>query len=107
MPLENTSTVDAISIEPETGAVVLSIFDAWDWSDERAHLSALQAKLNSYFDFIQSGQIRESYPKAQGRQLKIQLVTQAPLTDNGSEFLKRAAMVASELDVIICHLHLK
>jgi hypothetical protein len=67
MPLEDTGKVDAISTEPATGSVVLTIFNAWEWSDERAHLLALQAKLNAYFDFIQSGQIREAYPSTEGR----------------------------------------
>jgi hypothetical protein len=34
------------------------------WSDEWQHLLALQAKLNAYFDFVQSGQIFEVRPEA-------------------------------------------
>src|SRR5436309_1853148 len=99
MPLEDTSKVDAISTEPGTGSVVLTIFDAWDWSDERTHLLALQAKLNAYFDFIQSGQIREACHSAEGRSLVIQVMTKFPVSLSGEEFLRQAASVASQLNV--------
>lgn len=107
MPLEDTSKVDAISTDPKTGFVVLTIFDAWDWSDERIHLLTLQAKLNAYFDFIQSGQIREAYPAAEGRPLAIRVMTKFPLSFSGQEFLQRAATAASQLNVAILHLHLE
>ena len=42
MPLEDSSKVDAISTDPRTGAVWLTIFDAWDWIEETRHLRALR-----------------------------------------------------------------
>ena len=31
MPLDNTGVIDAIGIENDTGMVILTIADGWDW----------------------------------------------------------------------------
>ena len=74
MTLETVETVDAIGIEDATQHAVLTIADSWDWEDERIHLSALQDKLNAYFEFIESGQIWEFYPTAHGKRIRIDVV---------------------------------
>lgn len=107
MPLDDSGKVDAISTDPRTGAVTLTIFDAWDWIEEPRHLLALQAKLNAYFDFIQSGQLLEAYPAAEDLPLTIQVITKFPLSLSGEELLHRAAIVASELNVAVSHLLLE
>jgi hypothetical protein len=56
MTLDTPDTVDAMGIEIGSGLAVLTIADELDWRDERAHLLALQTKLNAYFAFIESGQ---------------------------------------------------
>ncbi|PWU17391.1 MAG: hypothetical protein C5B50_11435 [Verrucomicrobia bacterium] len=80
MGLDNPKTVDAAGIEKETEFAVLTIADSWDWEDERQHLEALQTKLNAYFNFIESGQIRHSYPEAAGRKVVIEIVGKYPLS---------------------------
>lgn len=107
MPLEDTTVVDAISTDENAGKVFLTIFDAWDWTEERAHLEALQDKINAYLDFIQSGQISEAYPASAGHKLGIRVITKYPLPIAGVEFLNRAAETAAEIDVAIHHQHLK
>jgi len=57
MSLEKTDTVDAVGVENDSLQAVLTIADSWDWTEEQKHLSALQAKLNAYFGFIECGQI--------------------------------------------------
>lgn len=103
MPLEQTDKIDALGLESETGYVVLTIADSWHWDDEHGHLSALQAKLNAYFDFIESGQVWESYPAATGRQLIINVVFRFRPPAVAIEFLAKATNVASELNVLINH----
>jgi hypothetical protein len=75
MSVENTQVIDFIGFEEATGKVVLTIADHLPW-DDRDHLLLLQEKLNSYLAFIESGEIYESYPRAMGRQLVIDLVVQ-------------------------------
>ena len=99
MGLENVSMVDAVGIEPASDCVVLSIIDSWDWSDERGHLLALQNKLNSYLGFIESGQMNEAYPTADGKSLRIDLISRYPLPTIALNFLNNAKAVAQELAI--------
>lgn len=101
MALDKPEVVDAIGIEDATGFVVLTIADSWDWEDEGQHLLALQAKLNSYFEFIESGQVSESYPGASGRDLVIELVSRFPLPEAAQELVRRASEACSDLGVRI------
>jgi hypothetical protein len=90
MSLENTKVIDAAGIDEISGAAMLTITDAWDWSDETKHLLALQEKLNSYFAFIESGEIYDSYPKANGRKLIIEIIGRHPLPPRAQLFLEKA-----------------
>ncbi len=101
MALDKPEVIDAIGIEDATGAAILTIADSWDWEDEGKHLLALQAKLNSYFEFIESGQVWESYPKAQGRDLIVEVVTRFPLSEAGKELVRRASEACSDLGIRI------
>lgn len=99
MGLENLNAVDAVGIETESDYVVLSIIDSWDWSNERSHLLALQGKLNSYFGFVESGQIYDTYPSSAGKSLCIDLVSRYPLPTTALDFLYKAKVVSEELAI--------
>ena len=101
MGLENPGVVDAISTAKDDSQVTLSIFDAWDWVDEANHLFAIQDKLNSYSDFVQSGQIYENYPAAVSRPVIIQLVTKYPLPAKAEAYLNVARKAAVQLNLQI------
>lgn len=101
MALDKINSVDAVGIETSTDCVVLTIADSWDWSDEGAHLLALQAKLNSYFDFIEDGQLVESYPSAAGRRQVIDVITRYPLPTVGTALLDRARESVADLQIEI------
>jgi hypothetical protein len=103
MSLDNLGVVDAVSTEKDSGTIVLTIFDAWDWDDQREHLLALQAKLNAYFGFVESGQIFEAYPSAVGRTLRIDVISRYPVPDIALTFLEEAAAAASQLNIAITH----
>jgi hypothetical protein len=101
--LDNPEVIDAVGTERDSGTVVLSLFDAWDWDDERAHLTALRAKLNAYFGFVESGQIYEAYPAAAGKPLRIDIVSRYPMPDAALTLLENATTAASQLDITITH----
>ena len=103
MSLDTPSTIDALSDDKDGAAVSLAIIDGWDWSDEAQHLVALQAKLNAYFDFVQSGQIFETRPGARGKRLRIDLLTKYPLPDKAERFLQIASQAARQLEIEIAH----
>jgi hypothetical protein len=103
MGLENPAVVDAIGLEPATGFVVLAIADTLDWTDEIAHLVALQAKLNAYFAFVETGEINGAYPDAVGRPLRIDILGRHPFPEHRRDFLEQAAIVAARIQVSIRH----
>ncbi len=91
MSLENSKVVDAIGIEKATMIVVLTIADSWDWDDKEQHLEALRLKINSYVDFIESGQIFETYPAAKGtKTFLIDVISRFPMPECGTVFLDLA-----------------
>lgn len=100
-------TVDAIDIDKETGAVVLTIFDAQDWEDEREHLLALQAKINAYFSYIQGGELYEEHPQTEGRPLVINIIQRLEAPPAFERFLAAANDVAAPLDISITHQHFR
>lgn len=90
MALEDSNVVDAAGIEKATGFIVLTITDAWDWTDEQAHINALQAKLNNYVQFVKSGEILDTFPEAAIKPVIIDLYFQLPLPPIGEHFLRHA-----------------
>ena len=90
MAVDEPGVVDGIGVERDGGAVVLTISDHLDWTDDEPHLLALQAKLNTYLAFVESGELVESYPAAKGRDVVIDVVTRVPLSAAGARFVEQA-----------------
>jgi hypothetical protein len=107
MPLDDAGVVDFIGIENDSGKVILTIADAWDWSDPHEHLLALQAKLNAYFRFVEDGDLLESYPLSDGRVVAIDVVTKYPMHPKGAELLTIAANACRDLEIEIRTRHVE
>ena len=103
MSLDKIKMVDAIGLDRADGTVVLSIVDSKKWIDEAEYLRALQDKINAYFEFIESGQVIADYPYANGRALRINIVSKTPMSSSALEFLGRASMVGAQINVTISH----
>lgn len=99
MSLQNSQVVDAIGIDILTGEVVLSIIDHLDWKEEKIHLLKVQAKLNLYFSFIESGQVLETYPESSGRAARIDIIGKHPLPDSARHLLKLTDQAAQPLNI--------
>jgi hypothetical protein len=91
--VEEADLIDIVGINRETGHVILTISDHLDWSDSTAHKLILQKKFNSYFAFVESGEILRKYPDAKGRTVVFRVVFQTPPDQEGQAFLRRAAEV--------------
>ena len=103
MSVEQTNVIDFIGINNETGYVILTISDHLAWTGQDAeHISVLQEKLNAYFRFVESGEIYQSYPKARGRQILIDIVGKYPPNDFACEFLAYAEDVAKSAGIGLC-----
>lgn len=106
MTVENPRVVDFVSINPETGAVVLTISDHLAWDEEGEHLMRLQEKLNVYLSFIESGELVESCPEAAGRDVHISLMYREPLSALALRFLDTACGVVRDAGFELTWQHL-
>ena len=94
MTVENPQVVDAVGTDIRSDEVVLSLIDASEWGS-RDHLLALQAKLNSYFAFIETGQLLEDYPSAHGKAVRIYLLCRFEPDASGRAFLAKVGATAN------------
>lgn len=90
MALRDENKVDIMAIEKETGNVHLVIVDTEDWQDEEEHIILLQEKINTYLSFIETGEIYETYPEAEGKQFVIKVHAKYCCTEWGKKFLEKA-----------------
>ena len=87
MTIEQTNTIDFVTIHDASGDVWLTISDHLPWdTDEGRHLVLLQEKLNAYLRFIESGELVEKFPEATARKIVINLVGKFYLSEQGSRF---------------------
>lgn len=93
MPVNKSETVDLLSVEKESGDVVLTVSDHLDWQDSIAHQQILQAKLSTYLAFVEGGQLLAEKPEAKGRRITFTVVLKFPPDRDGQAFLERAAEV--------------
>lgn len=97
MSLNQTHTVDLISTRPD-GKVMLTISDHHSW-DETWHRQLLQDKINSYLQFIESGQIFEDYPDAEGREIMISTAMKFEPNEEGTPFLEKAKEIVNKAGI--------
>jgi hypothetical protein len=92
MSVTNLEVVDVISIDL-MGNAVLTISDELMWNDNSDHLIALQNKINTYLEFIESGNLYEEYPNAKGRNITINVAAKYEPNDSAKSFLDKAKEV--------------
>jgi hypothetical protein len=97
MSVDQINTIDVISTSPN-GKVVLSISDHLSWSEE-FHLQLLLDKINSYLQFIETGQIFIEYPNAVGCELVIETVMKFEPSEEGTAFLTKAKEVVNNAGI--------
>lgn len=86
MTVARENVVDWLGFEKETEHVVLAVVDDLDWADEDGHIALLQAKLNAYLAFIESGEVFDQLRVELGREIA---------TDTPMEILILAQFVPS------------
>ena len=95
MTVEDSKKVDFIGIDAQTGELVLTISDHLEWADE-AHLDTLQAKINSYLAFIESGELLEEYPGANGKDIRIDVACKFSPNTEGENFLSQCGQIIND-----------
>lgn len=103
MSVEQLDVVDVVSIDKQTGHVILTISDHLDWSNSLQHQTALQAKFNKYLAFVESGEILTRYPDAKDRPVAIKVVFKHKPDQEGWRFLARAKEVIESAGFSLRH----
>jgi hypothetical protein len=88
MSVIDPNTIDIISMD-ENENVILTIADHLEWDTKNEHLLILQEKINSYLKSIESGELYDSYPNANGRNIVIRVVSLYNPNKDGEVFLAR------------------
>ena len=90
MAVDDPDVIDIVTTVRATGEVVLVITDHLRWSDEN-HLEVLQAKINGYLAYIESGQLAEAYPNAKASvPVRIEVACKYRPSREGFRFLELA-----------------
>jgi hypothetical protein len=92
-----SNEVDIFSIE-DSGRVALTLLDSTDPSEDATgeHLFQLQAKLNAYLAFVDTGQMTEQFPQSIGRAVVIRVKLMHPPSVPMREFLRCAKALVEE-----------
>ena len=93
MAVDDATGIDCVGVDKTIGEVVLTISDHLDWNHSIGHQVILQAKLNSYLAFVESGELLQKYPDAKNRLVAFQVVFKFPPDAQGLLFLDRAKAV--------------
>ena len=88
MTVEDEGAVDIVSINQER-TVVLTVSDHLDWSNTVQHQMLLQAKLNRYLAFVESGELLERYPAAKDLAVRFQVVFRVKPDSEGEKFFSQ------------------
>jgi len=91
--VDNENVVDIASINEKQSAVVLTVSDHLDWSDTEQHQIVLQAKLNRYLAFVESGELLERYPAAKDLPVEFLVVFKFRPDRAGESFLRTAGKI--------------
>jgi hypothetical protein len=93
MSVEQADVIDGLGLRPEAGVVEMLISDHLEWNEE--HLRLLAAKVEAYANTALSGQLVQSYPRAEGKQVCIKLVWQHVPDADAARFFEA---VSQQLD---------
>ena len=99
MAIDNPDVVDAIGLEQVSGIVALTISDHLEWDEAGEHLRMLQAKIDQYLGFIETGELLDSYPTCVGKPVRIDVLCKYQPSDAVSKYLEDARRVVEEYGV--------
>ena len=100
MSVEDTDKIDIITTS-EDGSVTLFITDHLPWGDGE-HLLALQAKLNRYLEFVESGQHLE-HDVAPDAPVRIKVVAKFPPDQEGEQFWVKAGEITAPMGLALTY----
>ena len=101
MTVEEPKVIDISAFDKRKRHVYLVIADhlGWGEDEEEHHLLCLQAKINAYLYFIESGQLKEQLPDWAGFPITIKVVAKYVPRGEGTKFHKLVAKIVEDAGV--------
>ncbi|PHN33036.1 hypothetical protein ALQ18_03316 [Pseudomonas marginalis pv. marginalis] len=103
MSVTDANVIDMLGIPKlDDSTIILAITDHLGWAnptEQGEHLLMLQAKINAYVAFIESGEIYTEVPGALGKYPIIQVAALYELSEQGERFIKQATAVLEPLGI--------
>jgi hypothetical protein len=103
MTVEDKDKIDSGGVDGKAGEVVLIISDHLSWHDEETHFSAVEKKIESYLNFIKSGQVFETFPASKGLTIRIKLVCKYQPSSSAKLFLDAAKRQLAEMNILFSY----
>jgi hypothetical protein len=100
MTIEDKDAIDFLGLSA-SGAVVLTISNHLEWKKET--LFKLQKKISVYLSFIESGDIYKSYPEAEGKTVRIHIVSNHQPDTDTEIFIKECCNVVNAAGFELTH----
>lgn len=93
MSIVETNKIDIVGTRPGSRLVRLVIADHLDWTEFKKHATLLEAKVNTYLEFIESGQMHHmtNPPIPTEPQVEILLAAKHAPTEEAEKFLEKVA----------------
>ncbi len=98
--MQKHDQVDLVSLAPDGSTVFLSLIETRPWDENGENLFDFQSKLNSYLDFVESGQLETTYPEARGKKIVFRLHAAEHPTGEAIRFIEiveRQCLAPSEI----------
>ncbi len=87
MSVENTNTIDFVSLQENR--LILTISDHLEWDKKMKHIFLLQEKINAYLMALESGQVFNLYPESMDKVIVVSLVLKYEPNEVGKSFLSK------------------
>jgi hypothetical protein len=104
MSVSQPKTIDASGISKDDGRIILNIFDPLPFDGEE-RLRILQSKINDYLDFVDSGQVSETYPAAASNQIEIHVWFRFAPDPKALAFLSAAKVTLADAGLLFAYTH--
>jgi hypothetical protein len=94
--VENSKVVDLISVDPQSGKVVLTMIERRPWGASDRQFQEIEEKINRYMGYALEGFLFEHHPQFEGKQVMLRLECAEEPHGEAVLFVKAAAHAASD-----------
>jgi hypothetical protein len=94
--VENAKVIDLISLDPASGAVVLTMIERRAWGASDQQFQQIEEKINRYMGYVLEGFLAQHHPEYEGKRVQIRLECSEAPHGQAVLFVAAAARAASD-----------